>query len=387
MGEERVKMQFSCDSSSFQRGISVVQSIAQSKIANPIIENVLINAEENQVLFTGTNLAQTVRCCIDAEVEQKGQIAVQSRFIGNLARELEKGKVEVSLMSNRLQILSGKGEYRVGAIPADEFPEFLPVTDGTELEFPSEEIRDIIRKTIFCTSSEKGRFELDGVKVDIKDNEINFVSSDGRRMSLVKKQREEPVESPVSALIPTRVWQELARTLPESQSVKMTLTSNRVMFEAGDITLVSSLLGDNFPPYDLLIPKEFTRSILIPRDTFEHALRRACVVASESTNQVILEIEGNEMIVRGESQEVGDAKDVIEVQNDGEPVTLSYKGDFVIDFLKSVSTERIGIHINEPGSPAGGKQEDSDEYLHILMPMKIHEKIETVSEEPVEEIE
>jgi DNA polymerase-3 subunit beta len=141
MGEEKAKMQFSCDSSSFQRGVSVVQSIAQSKIANPIIENVLIDAEENQVLFTGTNLAQTVRCCIDAEVEQKGQIAVQSRFIGNLARELEKGRVEVSLMSNRLQILSGKGEYRVGAIPADEFPEFLPVTDGMELEFSSEAIR------------------------------------------------------------------------------------------------------------------------------------------------------------------------------------------------------------------------------------------------------
>jgi DNA polymerase-3 subunit beta len=97
-------MKFSCNSSALQRGVSVVQNVSQSKIANPIVENILIIAESNQVLFIGTNLTQTLRCCIEAQVDQEGQIAVPGKYLGNLVREIGAGTVLVDLKRNRLNL-------------------------------------------------------------------------------------------------------------------------------------------------------------------------------------------------------------------------------------------------------------------------------------------
>jgi len=369
-------MEFSCESSALQRGVSTVQNVAQSKIANPIVENILLIAEENQVLFIGTNLTQTVRCTMEANVRKPGQIAIPGRYMGNLVRELAQGPVSISLKRSRLQIKSGKSEYRLGGVPAEEFPPFLPLSEGETVLFTSAELKEVIRRTIFCTSTEKARFELDGIKVEGFEKQIVFISTDGRRLSKVILNRESELAERVEALVPTRTWQEWNRVSPEGQAVQVTFAANKIMFEAGDVTLLSSLLGDNFPPYEQIIPGSFSKEVVINRSAFETAVRRACVLASESTNQVILEILGAEMVVRGESQELGEAKDVIEVQYEGEPLDVSYKGDYILDFLKSSSTERISIKLNDAVSPAGCCEFEKEGYLHVIMPMKI-QKVET----------
>ncbi len=383
-------MKFTCEARAFQRGISVVQNVAQSKIANPIVENILLTAEDGQVLFIGTNLTQTLRCTIEAEIQEEGQIAVPAKFIGSLVRELAEGPVEVSLKRNRLHIVSGKSDYRLGGVPAEEFPPFLPLSEGESILFTSAELKEIARKTVFCTSSEKARFELDGIKVKAHENGVHFVATDGRRLSVLKMKRETAVENEVSLLIPTRTWQEMNRVLPEGQTVQITFGENKVMFEAGDVTLLSSLLGDNFPPFEQIIPNQFSFKATVNREVFETAVRRASVLASESTNQVILELDGGEMLVRGESKELGEAKDMIEIQYNGPPNKVSYKGDFIYDFLKAASTEKVELLLNDAVSPAGYKEEGKEEFLHVIMPMKIQEEVpdeESEESEETEEIE
>ena len=139
-------MKFSCKTCIFQRGISVVQNVAQSKIANPIVENILVIAEEGRVLFLGTNLAQTIQCTIEAEVERDGQIAVPGKYIGSLARELGEDELKIELKRNSLHLSCGKGKYRLGGIPADEFPPFLPVSGGQSVVFSTAELKEVIRR-------------------------------------------------------------------------------------------------------------------------------------------------------------------------------------------------------------------------------------------------
>lgn len=368
-------MQFSCDAEILHRGISVVQNVAQSKIANPVIENVLIIAEENRVLFIGTNLAQTIRCTAnEVDVKKEGEIAVPARYMGNLVRELGEGPVNVALKRNRLQVNSGKSEYHIGGIPADEFPRFLPLAEGQSLSLTTMELKQIIRKTVFATSSEKARFELDGVKVESEKGKVVFVATDGRRLSYLQLAREDESGGTISALVPTRTWQELARVVEENEPVEVKFGEGKVMFEAGDITLISSLLGDNFPPYDQIVPKGFAKKVVVSRQGLDRAVRRACVLASESTNQITMRISEGELLVRGESQTLGDAKDVVEADYKGETITVSYKGDYVIDFLKAATTENVVIEINDPVSPAGCREMDNQDYLHIIMPMKVQEE-------------
>lgn len=374
-------MQFTCSSSKLLRGVSVVHGVAQSKIANPIIENILIIAQDNQVTFVGTNLVQTVRCTIEANIQEEGEIAVPSKFIHNLVRELSEGEVQIKTKRNsRLLITCNKNEYRLGGMPAEEFPPFLPLSEGTEVVFTSAEIRELIRKNVFCTSAEKSRFELDGIKVVGHEDKMTFVSTDGKRLSSLTLKRETAIENKVTALIPTRTWQELGRSMPEGQAVVLKFGQSKVMFEVGDTTLLSSLLGDNFPPFEQIIPSQFEKEVIVKRDDLEAAVRRACVLASESTGQVILAIAPGEMLVEGESYDVGKGKDVISIQYEGEPINVSYKGDYILDFIRSVSGEDIVIRINDTMSPAGFQEKDRSDYLHIIMPMKIVQPVEELEE-------
>ena len=271
------------------------------------------------------------------------------------------------------------------SLPAEEFPPFMPLTKGEVVNFTSTEIKEIIRKTIFCTSTEKARFELDGVKVQGSEHQILCISTDGRRLSKLEIERETPIDGTVNALIPSRTWQELNRILPEGQAVQVTFGENKVMFEAGDITVLSSLLGDNFPPHEQIVPSSFLYQIIVLKHDLETAVRRACVLASESTHQVVMEVTKDEMVVKGESHELGDAKDSTSVEYDGEPQKLSYKGDYILDFLKSVTSEKVVIRINDAVSPAAYGESDYPGYTHIIMPMKIHEdEIEQEEEEDSE---
>ena len=374
-------MQFSCKTKSFQRGISAVQNVAQSKISNPIVENILLVAEEGKVTFIGTNLAQTLRCTIEASVEQEGEIAIPAKPAGGVARELGGEDIHVSLARGRLQMTCGKSEYKLAGISAEEFPTFLPLSEGQSLTLSSAELREVIAKTVYCTSSEKSRFELDGIKVELSGKDALFIATDGRRLSFVCKGRDEEFAQEVAVLVPTRTWQELGRVLPEGQAVHVTFGESKVMFEAGDVTLLSNLLGDNFPPYQQIIPDAFQHTIVLNKGQAEHAVRRAIVLANEATNQVIMEVNGTEMVVRGESQELGEARDVIEVEYNDEPVKLSYRGDFILDFLRSVSTEKVDLQINDAVGPGGYREHEKEEYLHIIMPMKIQQVEEEVLEE------
>ena len=123
-------MKFSCESNTLQRGISVVQNVAQSKIANPIVENILIVVTEGQVLFIGTNLNQTIRCVIEAETSKEGQIAVPGRYISNLVRELADGKVKVELKRSKLHIQSGKSVYHLSVITCRRISSIYAIDKG-----------------------------------------------------------------------------------------------------------------------------------------------------------------------------------------------------------------------------------------------------------------
>lgn len=368
-------MQFSCKSHDLQHAVSVVQNVAQSKIANPIIENILLLVERGEVVFIGTNLTQTVRCSMEASVDKDGQIALPAKYAGNLVRELGDDEVKIALKRNRLHIHCGKGKYKIGGIPADEFPPFLPVSKGQKVSFACDELREIIRRTVFCTSTEKARFELDGVKVEGSGQEVIFAATDGRRLSVVRVSR--TVDGELAALVPTRTWQELARVLPESGELTATFGEQKVMFEAGDVTVLSSLLGDNFPPYDQILPKEFSKRVILDRQGLEKAVRRACVMAGESMNQVTLSISPQGVVVEGESRALGEARDELEAEYDGEPIKVSYKGDYILDFLRSVaSAEKVVIEINDAVTPAGYRECDNEEYRHIIMPMRIPDEEE-----------
>lgn len=376
-------MQFSVDRSAFAQGVETVQNVAETSLANPMIENILLEARDGRLTFTGTNLSVSVRCSFPADVKKPGEAAVPARFLANVTRELPAGVVDGKITGQKLTLTCAKAVLNIGALTADDFPSFSAEVEGEELTLPTEFVKQSLRRTLFATSSEEKRYELDGVKLEVTSSECRFVATDGRRMSLIKREMELPVES-ASALVPSKTLQEVNRIFPDESEVKIAIGERKIVLSSGDVTVASTLLNDNFPPYQQILPKEAKLFLVLPRRPFLESVRRVAVLSNEKTSLIRMSVDGEKMVLHGERQQVGDATDEIEIKYKGDSFEVGYQSHFLTDMLKVLETDEIQMELVDANTAAIFRPLNDKEFLHLVMPMRLERP---VLEEELEEEE
>jgi DNA polymerase-3 subunit beta len=165
----------------------------------------------------------------------------------------------------------------------------------------------------------------------------------------------------------------------------MTVGEKRVLFEAENVTIASTLLEDNFPPYEGLIPSEYTIQIGVDRDELTAAVRRASVLASERTRLVHLVAKNDTLHVSGERQEAGGADSEMDATTNGNEADASYNANYLIDCLKATGPGKVQWSLVQDGGAAYFGKEDDDTFLHIIMPMTIRDETPEPVEEEVED--
>ena len=242
-------MRFISSSQTWSRGISAVHSAVGSPISTPVVENIHISCEQEQVQFMATNLNLTIRCEGEARVEEPGQIMLPAKYIEGIVRDLPKDDVSFEVEGESVRLVCGKYKVRMKAQSGDIFPEFNSVETDDVIVIDVQLLKDFIRKTIFSTSSEKSRYELDGIKFDIREKKLTCVATDGRRLAYCNWENENITDREISALVPTKTMQELPNVLPDSGDVQIHIQDRRIQFSSGDVKVISNLLNDNFPDY------------------------------------------------------------------------------------------------------------------------------------------
>ena len=374
-------MKFRCPKDVWFRGVTAVQNAVGSSISNPMVENILVSCEGNTVSFMATNLSLTIRCRREAEVEEEGSIALPTKVIIGLVRDFPSGEVSFSCEDTNVEIFCAGFEGRMKGQPGEQFPPFLPVEEGEEVKIPADVIRNAIRRTILATSTEKSRFELDGIKLDINEKTAFFVATDGRRLAQVTYRSDSLPDGFLGTLIPTKTMSELLNSLPEEGDVTILISDRRVMFSCGDLTVASNLLTDKFPPYEKIIPRDGRFELIADRVSFLEAVKRVSDLTSLETNLVILRLTEGNIQLLGERAEVGGrAEEDIEVEYAGEEMDLRYNYRFLMDVLRLIEEDEVTLELWNAERPGVFRGKDRDDFLYVLMPMK---PLENESEETV----
>jgi DNA polymerase-3 subunit beta len=378
-------MRGTLDQAEFQQAVSLVQGITQSKLSNPVVENVVLRFEGEHAEILATNLSISIRIRIKLEGGEAGEIALPSKLLGQVVRELPQGPVELSLKGQEILIQAGRSKFHLNSLTTEDFPPFLPQVEGPSIEIPVEVAAQCLERTVFATSDERARYQLGGIKFIHKDGDVQWIATDGRRLSRVKHGLEKPGDEDCTMLVPARAAQEVLRALPGSGTLKMTVGEKRVLFEAENVTIASTLLEDNFPPYEGLIPSEYTIQIGVDRDELTAAVRRASVLASERTRLVHLVAKNDTLHVSGERQEAGGADSEMDATTNGNEADASYNANYLIDCLKATGPGKVQWSLVQDGGAAYFGKEDDDTFLHIIMPMTIRDETPEPVEEEVED--
>lgn len=347
-------------------------TIVASKSTLSILANVLIEAIEEKLIFTTTNLQIGIRCQAPATVTSPGATTLPARFLFSIVRELTGAEVHVEIDENNVaSIRCGESFFRLLGISKEEFPKVATFEGDPVFSMAQKDLRRMLRKTSFAVSREDPRHFLTGMYFSVTDGRLLLVGTDGRRLSRITQEVSVREGYTGNFIVPIKAIEELEKMLGEDGDADVHLAGNQVAFRLGTDLLVSLLIDARFPDYEGVIPKESAATAVLNREEFAAMVRQAALVASEQASSVVLSFSETELVIRAESPEVGEARVVMPVKYAGKPLPIGFNPSCLRDVLNCMDEEEITLQLLDSISPGIITGEGS--FLHLIMPMRLPE--------------
>lgn len=372
-------MKITCDRSYLATAVGVAGRAVSGRNTLPILSNVLLETQDDRLQMTATDLDTAIRTVIPATVHENGAVAIPASVLGDVVSKLPDAPVTIEALDGRVTVRSGKSDYTILSLPAEDFPVVPEVEGGQELTLQQAQLKEMLRMTTFAASKEESRSILMGVLFDARGDDLTLVATDTHRLAKKQTKLAQPVETSVSAIIPARPLVELERVLHDSveESITIRFSTSQVQFSTGDVTLVSRMLDGQFPNYEKVIPKSTERRITFERNEFLNAVRRVDIVAKNNSQKAILETKGEVMQITAESQDVGKAYEEVGINMDGDDIKIAFNAGYLMQVLGILTDDKATLHLSgalNPGLLRPGNGEGSgldSDFLYVVMPMQV----------------
>jgi len=369
-------MKYALMQSELRKALQVVATVVPSKSTLPILETVLMHVTKDGTLtLTATDLDISVRTRTQVKADQAGKVAVSARRLFDIVRELPEQEVEVQGDETHIELSCARGRYRFVGASVNDFPELPDIADEKQVGLDPSLLERMIRRTLYAVSTDETRPELTGVFMEIKDEAMRMVATNGHRLSRASVQRSFKQEREM--LLPPKALNHLLRLLgDEEKEVVVSGTKSYALFRISGTDLYSRLLEGPFPDYERVIPKASPLKAVIKRDDLIASLRRILVLSDSQTRQVKMVFEPQRLQILAEYQGAGEASEEIPVQYDGHAVAIGYNGGYLLEMLKTFADEDVVMSF-ESAVSAGvfrpAKEVPDEDLLCLVMPLRLPE--------------
>jgi DNA polymerase-3 subunit beta len=351
------------------RALSSVARVANSRGTLPILANVLIKTSNNRLSLSATNLDIAITHYIGAKVNTEGSITVPARLMQDFVGSLPGGVIELDLQETKLHVTTDQYKSVVNGIMADDFPIMPAITTGKKWALNGGLFKKALQQVVFAASNDETRPVLTGVLLQTTGGHLVMAATDSYR--LAEKQLTKNKED-VHLLVPASAMQDLLRVLPDTDDqIKITHDDQQVLFQVGDIELVTRLLDGKYPDYQKLIPKSFTAKATLKRADLINVTKVSSLFARESAGSVTIEVDetAKQLSIRSVASQLGEntATAAAKVKGSGN-ITLNSR--YLLDALGALSGEDVVFGFNGKLEPTLLYDPANDGYRHIIMPLK-----------------
>ncbi|MBM11029.1 MAG: DNA polymerase III subunit beta [Chloroflexi bacterium] len=378
-------MKITCLQENLSRGLAVVGRAVASRATLPVTQNVLLSVDQSMLKLSATNLEIAMTTWVGAMIEEEGSITVPARLLTEFVNSLPNDKIELELDqgSGLLHISSGNSDAHINTTDASEFPPIPTVDDGVAAAVDPVVIKAAIGRVAFAAATEESRPVLTGVEVKLNEGKFTMAAADGFRLAVHHGDLLQPVPEEMSVIIPARTMNELNRLIGDQEEpveIVMTPAKGQVMFrvKGGDtIEIVSQLLQGSFPNYEQLIPQSYTTRAIMDLPTVLRAARTASIFARDGSNIIRMHLMPSEsdaepprVEISARSEEVGDNQDVVDLDEiEGDEGKIAFNSRYLLDVLSVLEKGKVALETTTSSSPGVFRPTDSEEYIHVVMPM------------------
>jgi DNA polymerase-3 subunit beta len=379
-------MEFVVRRNDLLRELQLFQGIVERKNTIPILANVLVEAQNDQVRFLATDLEVGLRSKCAASVAKGGSLTLPAKKFYEIVKSLPETDIRVEEDKGGVKVAADRFDSRIQTLPREDFPT-LPASSGSPTAvLPSAALREMVAKTHFAITGEDTRFFLNGALFVMKADSMSLVATDGHRLALVTvprnggdhgndvarfKAKQVDEERPI---LPKKTLGELGRLLAEGdEEVRFQKGENHLFFDVGERTLISRMIDGQFPAYERVIPKANDKHIEFERDRLTNAVKRVALLSNERSRAVKFHIEKGKVDVTSSSPELGEAHETLPVEYSGGSMQICFNAQYVLDFLAAVGTDVVSLDVKDEVSQAIVKPVGAEgyDYTYVIMPMRI----------------
>jgi DNA polymerase-3 subunit beta len=365
-------MKIVCHKSVLATAVGLVQSVVSSKNTLPILNNLLIETAEKGVNILGTDLEIGLRSKVEVEVLKPGSITLPAKKLSELIREVPQEEIELSVEGTKVSLKSGKFHSQLMGLGREDFPSLPELKAEKGLEIKDQDLQGMIRKVIFSVSNDETRRVLNGALFSVQGKEVSMVSTDGHRLSMVRKVLDKNVDR-ASAIVPTKALMELERLLDGSEStLKVFFSENHLFFEKGPNLLVTRLIDGQFPNFEQVIPKKQDSILVTDTESLLKATRRVSLMASDKSNSIKFTLGKDVLTIASNTPDLGEAEEEIEVSYQGAPMTVAYNARYILEVLKVMDAAKTEFKLTTPLNPGLVTPQGGDgSSQYVIMPMRV----------------
>jgi DNA polymerase III subunit beta len=369
-------MNFSITRQNLHQGLAAVSASIPSKTTLPVLSNILFETAGDGIRMSGTDLDVSVRLQVPAEVKEGGALTAPGKKLQEIARELPDEVVLVSTRGDQIELRCGRSHFKLNGLPAEDFPQLPAVDFDRSWKASGKDLLSLIRHTSFAVSTEESRPVLNGVLWELRDGEMRMVATNGHRLARMRIPAGPSLETTTHLIVPPAALQQVQRLFGEGDEVSVSREQNHLGFKAGNAEVYTRLIEGTYPNYEQVIPKDNDKSAIIQRKALESAVRRVAAVASDQTHRIRLEFEPGRMNFNVLTPDLGEAHDEIEVGYEGEPITIGFNANYLLEVLRYVGTDEVKMSFKAPEraavlEPVAGDGGEAMDYLCLVMPLRL----------------
>lgn len=348
----------------------------------PILANFLIEAANDELIITSTDLTVGVRCFTEAKILEEGATTLPAKRLAQLVRELTAVNVEVSSNANEAtEIIANSSRFKLNGMSKSEFPSFPNMGGAVEFQMKQRDLKDMLFRTAFAVSREDNRYVLTGVLLSISSGWATFVGTDGKRLSRSCLTINVDPSFSGNYIIPLKAVEEILKNLADEGDAKVSLMTDKISVEATNTTIISKLLSGDYPDVNRVIPEHTETLVTLHREELMTLLRQISLFIADSSHSVRFTFSNGELKLTANTMEIGEGKVCMPVNYQGPKLEIAFNPGYFLDILRHTKSETVSMGVTDAYNPGviTDKEVPADgaakaNALFVLMPMRLNEE-------------
>jgi DNA polymerase-3 subunit beta len=350
-----------------------IAGVVERRQTLPILANILINAGEQGLQMTSTDLEVELRTKASATCEGEAEFTVPARKLLDITKALPEGAViNLDIDGDKAKLQSGRSRFSLGVLPAQDYPVIEPTPSNIQLTLKEDQLKRLIEKTQFAMAQQDVRYYLNGMLLEIQNGDIKTVATDGHRLALSQRKDVAPKDISTQIILPRKAVIELSRLLKDKdEDIKVELSSSYIKVLLEGSVFTSKLIDGRFPEYQRVMPSGSDKEVIANKTALRQSLTRASILSNEKYRGIRFSISNDLLQLQAHNPEQEEAEEELEINYAGEELKIGFNVGYLIDAISAIDEEEVVVELKDSNSSALIYGKENDQSKYVIMPMRI----------------